>query len=89
MSYESDFPGSAVLPEWFQHNKVLGWISQIRKPHFEIFVLLDEPHFPLDLIGPYKAGPKSALFLRMVLIRAGVNGADVQKAIFKGEKNIL
>ena len=45
--------------------------------------------FPSYLIGPYDAGPKSALFLRMVLIRAGVNGADVQKAIFKGQKNIL
>ena len=33
--------------------------------------------------GPYNAGPKSALFLRVALIRAGVNGAGVERAIFK------
>ena len=41
------------------------------------------------LIGPYNAGPKSALFLRVALIRAGVNGAGVKRAIFKRKKNIL
>ena len=41
------------------------------------------------LIGPYNAGPMSALFLRVALIRAGVNGSGVKRAIFKREKNIL
>ena len=41
------------------------------------------------LIGPYNAGPKWALFLRVALIRAGVSGAGVKRAIFKREKNIL
>ena len=41
------------------------------------------------LISPYNAGPKSVLFLRVALIRAGINGASVKRAIFKREKNIL
>ena len=34
------------------------------------------------LIGLYSAGPYSALFLRLALIRAGVDGAGVNWAVF-------
>ena len=38
---------------------------------------------PLNyLIGPYNAGPKSALFLRVAEIRAGVKRAGVKRAVF-------
>ena len=33
------------------------------------------------LMGPYNAGPKSALFLRVALIKAGVRGASVIRVI--------
>ena len=39
-------------------------------------------------IRPYNAGPKSG-FLRVALIRAGVNGAGVKSAIFERKTNIL
>ena len=41
------------------------------------------------LIGLYNAGPKSALFLVVALIRAGVNEASVKSTIPKKEKNIF
>ena len=41
------------------------------------------------LIGPYNAGPKSAIFLRVALIRAGVSGVGIKRAIFKRGRNIL
>ena len=34
------------------------------------------------LMGPYNAGPKSALFLRVAEIRAGVKKAGVKRAVF-------
>ena len=34
------------------------------------------------LMGPYNAGPKSALFLRVAEIRAGVKRAGVKRAVF-------
>ena len=37
------------------------------------------------LMGPYNAGPKSVLFLRVTLIKAGVRGAGVIRAILKRE----
>ena len=37
------------------------------------------------LMGPYNAGPKSELFLRVALINAGVRGAGVIRAILKRE----
>jgi hypothetical protein len=33
-------------------------------------------------MGPYNAGPKSALFLRVAEIRAGVKRAGVKRAVF-------
>jgi len=41
------------------------------------------------LIGPYNAGPKSELFLRVALIRAGINGVGVKRTVLKRKKNIL
>ena len=35
-----------------------------------------------NLMGPYNAGPKSALFLRVAEIRAGVIRAGVKRAVF-------
>ena len=37
-------------------------------------------------MGPYYAGPKSALFLRVALIKAGVRGADVIREYHVFEK---
>ena len=34
------------------------------------------------LMGPYNAGPKLALFLRVAEIRAGVKRAGVKRAVF-------
>ena len=34
------------------------------------------------LMGPYNAGPKSALYLRVAKIRAGVKRAGVKRAVF-------
>ena len=34
------------------------------------------------LMGPYNAGPKLALFLRVAEIRAGVKKAGVKRAVF-------
>ena len=36
-------------------------------------------------MGPYSSGPKSALFLRVALIRAAVRAAGVIRAILEGE----
>ena len=36
-------------------------------------------------MGPYNAAPKSALFLRVALIKAGVRGAGVIRTILKRE----
>ena len=36
-------------------------------------------------MGPYNAGPESALFLQVALIKAGVGGAGVIRAILKRE----
>ena len=42
------------------------------------------------LMGPYNAGPKSALFLRVALIlKAGVREAGVIRAILKREYHVL
>ena len=38
--------------------------------------------FLIYLMGPYNAGPKSALFLRVAEIRAGVKRAGVKRAVF-------
>ena len=40
-------------------------------------------------MGLYNAGPKSALFLRVALIKAGVREAGVIRAILKGEYNVF
>ena len=44
------------------------------------------------LMGPYKTGPKSALFFRVALeagVKAGVRGAGVIRAILKSEYQIF
>ena len=41
------------------------------------------------LMGPYDAGPKSALFLRVAIIKAGVRGADVIRAILESEYHLF
>ena len=41
------------------------------------------------LVGPYNAGPKSALFFRVALIKAGVRGAGVIRAIIKREYHVF
>ena len=40
-------------------------------------------------MGPYNAGPKSALFLRVALIKAGVRGAGVIRAILEREYHVF
>ena len=40
-------------------------------------------------MGPYNAGPKSALFLRVALIKAGVIGAGVIRAILEREYRVF
>ena len=40
-------------------------------------------------MGPYNAGPKSALFLRVALIKAGARGAGVIRAILKREYHVF
>ena len=40
------------------------------------------PAWRIYLMGPYNAGPKSALFLRVAEIRAGVERAGVKRAVF-------
>ena len=40
-------------------------------------------------MGPYDAGPKSALFLRVAIIKAGVRGADVIRAILESEYHLF
>ena len=40
-------------------------------------------------MGPYNAGPKSALFLRVALIKAGVRGAGVIRAILERECHVF
>ena len=40
-------------------------------------------------MGSYNAGPKSALFLRVALIKAGVRGAGVIRAILEREYHFL
>ena len=39
-------------------------------------------------MGPYNAGPKSALFLRVALIKAGVIGASLIRVILKREYHV-
>ena len=41
------------------------------------------------LMGVYNAGPKSALFLRVALIKGGVTGAGVIRAILKREYHVF
>ena len=41
------------------------------------------------LMGPFKPGPKSALVLRVALIKAGVRGAGVISAILKREFHVF
>ena len=44
------------------------------------------------LMGPYKTGPKSALFFRVALeagVKAGVRGAGVIRAILKSEYHVF
>ena len=41
------------------------------------------------LKGPYNAGPKSALFLRVALIKAGVTGAGAIRAVLKREHPVF
>ena len=40
-------------------------------------------------MGPYNAGPISALFLSVALIKAGVRGAGVMRAILKREYHVF
>ena len=40
-------------------------------------------------MGPYNAGPKSALFLRVAEIKAGVRGAGVIRAVLKREYHVF
>ena len=40
-------------------------------------------------MGPYNAGPKSALFLRVALIRAGVRGVGEIRAILEREHHVF
>ena len=40
-------------------------------------------------MGPYNAGPKSALFLRVALIRAGVRGVGEIRAILEREYHVF
>ena len=40
-------------------------------------------------LSNYYAGPKSALFLRVALIKAGVRGAGVIKSILKREYHVI
>ena len=40
-------------------------------------------------MGPYNAGPKSALFLRVSLIKVGVTGAGIIRAILKREYHVF
>ena len=41
------------------------------------------------LMGPYNAGPKSVLFLRVALIKAGVRGAGVIMAILERDYHVF
>ena len=41
------------------------------------------------LMGPYNAGHKSALFLRVVVMKADVRGAGVIRAILKREYHVF
>ena len=41
------------------------------------------------LMGPYNAGPKSTSFLRVALIKAGVKGAGVKRAILERECHVF
>ena len=40
-------------------------------------------------MGPNNAGPKSALFLRVASIKAGVRGAGIIRAILKKEYRVF
>ena len=40
-------------------------------------------------MGPYNACPKSALFLRVALIEAGVSGAGLIRAILEREYHVI
>ena len=40
-------------------------------------------------MGPYNSGPISALFLRVALIKAGVRGAGVTRAVLKREYHLF
>ena len=40
-------------------------------------------------MGPYNAGPESALILRVALIKAGVRGAGVIRAILEREYHVF
>ena len=40
-------------------------------------------------MGPYNAGPKLALFLRVALIKAGVRGVGVIMAILEREYHVF
>ena len=44
---------------------------------------------PRYLMGPFNAGPKSALFLVVVLIKAGVRGPGVIRPILKREYHVF
>ena len=57
--------------------------SMIHEPHNVVYSA-PLPHS--GLIGPNNAGAKSALFLRLALIRAGVNKSGVKKGHFQMAK---
>ena len=54
-----------------------------------IFIRTRWSNFQYLFMGPYNAGPKSALFLRVVLMKAGVRGAGVIRAISKREYHVF
>ena len=40
-------------------------------------------------MGPYNAGPESALFLRVALVKTGVRGVGVIRAILESEYHVF
>ena len=70
---------SWILFLWMEKN--ISVFSFFRYFHlFEVIVLLI---LYIYLMGPFNAGPNSALFLGVALIRAGVRRAGVKWAILK------
>ena len=68
----------------------VGFLLEVRDAHIcapgllgiRLLFKIAGQHWLNYLMGPYNAGPKSALFLRVAEIRAGVKRAGVKRAIF-------